>query len=384
MNGKNRKLGNLSLLMYCLLFVLVAQVINACNVPVFRYALEKWYPHCYETYIFYRGSLDVDVQEMVTELKEKHALNGTPCNIAVIPVDMNKSQLSGVRKIYSENVKGKRMPVMVIKTPANKASPTKVVWVKKLSKNSLMEVVESPVRTTLYDKIMTGESAVWLLFTSGDKKRDDAARKMLKASIEHLNKTCKMPDGVISPGEEVTADNFENMLASSVPLKISFSLLEVAQSDLDEEFLMTIIKASGIGDKEIGGGPFIAPVFGQGRVASVITEKNITLSSLNTLGQYISGACSCMAKAENIGFDLLMMANWVKSVNMLIVDKNLPPVIGAGALVESKCTSSTVENEITEQENEPQREVSKALIGLILVAIALLVTGSLMISKNSN
>ena len=38
-------------------FFLAAGPASACNVPVFRYALERWKPDAYEVHVFHKGPL---------------------------------------------------------------------------------------------------------------------------------------------------------------------------------------------------------------------------------------------------------------------------------------------------------------------------------------
>ena len=41
--------------------VLVAVVAEACSVPVFRYALERWQADPYEVFVFHRGPLTLSL-----------------------------------------------------------------------------------------------------------------------------------------------------------------------------------------------------------------------------------------------------------------------------------------------------------------------------------
>ena len=51
--------------------ILVAAVAQACNIPVFRYALERWQPDSCEVIVFHRGKLTADDDVQVQAL-EKH------------------------------------------------------------------------------------------------------------------------------------------------------------------------------------------------------------------------------------------------------------------------------------------------------------------------
>ena len=386
MNIKNRKFTKVNaLILFGLAFLSIVSVVMACNIPVFRYALERWYPDYYRCYVFYRGELDPAAKELATEIDKKYTVNGVPCNIACTFVDLGKKHPDSVMKIYDEHVKGTQLPVMVVSTPENYDSPEKVFWVKKFSKGSLMQIIDSPVRVDLYEKIMHGDSAVWVLFTCGDEEKDNAARLALDATISNLNATCEMPEGVIPADDNAVQGYNEDKLELSVPLKISFSSLEVSQKDTAEEFLVEIMKVSSPEMKDVIDEPFIAPVFGQGRVAAVIAKEDMISENMNYLGYYISGACSCQAKAQNIGFDLLMLGDWAKFDNQMVEDRKLPPIAGAGALIEetiikTNMISAIDEADIDVAEDEPEK-YPKVIFGVLFIIVVLLVGGTIVIKK---
>ncbi|MCK5528405.1 MAG: hypothetical protein KAI74_01870 [Kiritimatiellae bacterium] len=378
----NRKLMNQkTILFFSLAFLSVVSVITACNIPVFRYALERWCPDYYTCYVFHRGALDADAKEIATEIDEKYTVNGVPLNLACRFVDLNKKHPKSVMKLYVEHVKGNRLPIMVVSTPENYSGNEKVFWIKPFTKESLMQVVDSPTRVALYEKIMHGESAVWVLFTSGDKKRDDAARAVLSATISNLMETCEVPEGVIPVGQEVThASEEENKLELGIPLKISFSMMEVSQQDPAEAFFTESIRSSSDNMTNGVSGPFIVPVFGQGRVAASVTERDMSVDNMTYLGYYISAACSCQAKAQNIGFDLLMLGDWSKFDNQLVQDRKLPPVAGAGALITEDVLDIVIEkSEIVVEKKTTEQ--SKILLGIIAGTVILLVIGTIAIKK---
>ena len=61
---------------------------GACNVPVFRYALERWPPGVYEVVVFHRGALSPADKKVVDSLVKRAAGEGAPCNIDVLAVDV--------------------------------------------------------------------------------------------------------------------------------------------------------------------------------------------------------------------------------------------------------------------------------------------------------
>ena len=370
-------------LLFVFAFLSIVTVITACNIPVFRYALERWPPDYYRCYIFHNAELDADAKAMATELDATYTVQSTPCNIICTFVDLNKKYPNSIMKVYNEHVKDKTLPVMVVSSPANYSERQKTFWVKPFNKKALMQVVDSPARVAIYEKIMHGESAVWVLFTSGDEKRDNAARAILSGTISNLMETCTMPEGVIPVGQEVMHPHEEeNKLELEIPLKISFSVIEVSQQDPAEAFFIENIKSSSDHMTNAAGGPFTVPIFGQGRVAAAIIERDMLLDNMTYLGYYISDACSCQAKAQNIGFDLLMLGDWSIFDNQLVQDRKLPPVTGAGALITEDVSDIVVEkSDIVVEKTD--KEQSKVFLGVIAGFVVLLVVGTIVIKKKN-
>src|SRR5213080_2106665 len=84
----------------CLLGVaallLGAAPLAACNVPVFRYALDRWRPQSYEVVVFHKGPLGA---------KEKatlRALDEAPANLDVKVLDLDEEMNESARQLFAE------------------------------------------------------------------------------------------------------------------------------------------------------------------------------------------------------------------------------------------------------------------------------------------
>ena len=65
----------------CLLLTAYATTsARACNVPVFRYALERWKPSNYEAHVFHKGPLTPEQKKQV----ERLSAPGANLNVSVI------------------------------------------------------------------------------------------------------------------------------------------------------------------------------------------------------------------------------------------------------------------------------------------------------------
>ncbi len=84
------------------LLVSVSTVALACNVPVFRYALERWPADPYEIMVLHEGDLDPAEQEQLSTLrKASKQLSGT-VNCTVRDVDVKTSQDDLLKQLWLE------------------------------------------------------------------------------------------------------------------------------------------------------------------------------------------------------------------------------------------------------------------------------------------
>src|SRR5436190_23832917 len=84
----------------CLLAVIAllfgAGPLAACNVPVFRYALDRWRLPSYEVVVFHKGSLAAKEQAALRALEE------TPANLDVKLLDLAGNLDKSARRLFAE------------------------------------------------------------------------------------------------------------------------------------------------------------------------------------------------------------------------------------------------------------------------------------------
>src|SRR5690606_5453628 len=73
----------------CACVLLAAGRAGACQVPVFRFALEQWQPGRYELLVFHRGPLGPEAKALLDELEKR----GERLNVLVTPVDLDQKPL---------------------------------------------------------------------------------------------------------------------------------------------------------------------------------------------------------------------------------------------------------------------------------------------------
>lgn len=266
--------------------VLAAAAVSTttCNIPVFRYALERWHASAYEVVAYHRGALGDDQKAALNVLRQAGA------NVDVDRIDVAEP-VPAKRKALLEKLK-LEAPCLVAIYPGTEL----VAWTGPLTAASAKTLSDSPVRREVSRRLMSGESAVWLMLDSGDAAADKAAADTMERELKKLETMLKLPPKA--------AD--DPPLLSDVPVKIAFSLLRMTRTDPAESALVTMLINSEPGLT----GPIVYPVFGRGRALWAMAGKGLTAENILEAGAFLVGACSCEAKEQNPGLDLLFATEW--------------------------------------------------------------------------
>ncbi len=313
-------------------------LLEACQVPVFRYALERWSADKYELAVFSNGQLTEDQKLLIDEVGENVNLE-----LAVIDIgkmtesdharygDVNVKEETIVGHLYYPWSVGKGNPSLNAEDP---------LWKGNLTKESLNRILNSPVRKAILEKIISGESAVWVLIETGNEVKDKEAETKLWKYLNEVSKLIEIPDGVVGPGEldrVATGEvDVEDVLRSTIPLKISFDVIRINPDDPKEKIFLKML-TSFVPQllEQSPDDPLIFPVFGRGRTLEGLPSSIMSQRLMMEACSYLCGACSCEVKRENPGIDLVMNTDWKKFLvgSEVIVDKVLPPLEGVGDLV---------------------------------------------------
>ncbi len=285
----------------CILGVIILAAVSAqaCNIPVFRYALERWRPDISEFIVFHQGELDGESQAQVEKLKQRAHSGGA--NATVKLIDVRASAHAPELDLWARLKTGEptaALPYLLVRLPHARAPLN--AWHGPLAQALESALVDSPVRAELSKRLLNGDSIVWLMVRSGDPARDEKVRQLMLEQCQSLSSKIKLPEGIGLPGSE---------LFSEVPLFLKFSLLEIDRSDAREQFLLKLFE-SFQPESFSAGEPLLIPVFGRGRALEVIPTEGVDERLIGDLTAFLCGACSCQVKEQNPGFDLLLSANW--------------------------------------------------------------------------
>lgn len=262
----------------------------ACQVPVFRYALERWAPAEYRVTV--APPANDSQKTFVESMRAARESADAPVNLEVT-ADGAPLQLA---------LHYPRKPREAEKAP---------IWQAPLTAENVQLLLDSPVRRELRKRLLSGESSVWVLVESGNRAKDDAAFSALNHALREAEASLKLPEGVVTPSESSgRANENADVLRTDLPLKIAFSSLRVRRDDADEAVLLAMLTHIEDDLGSLAGEPMAFPVFGRGRVLEPLIGAGIHKDNVIEHATYLCGACSCEVKDQNPGIDLLMAANW--------------------------------------------------------------------------
>lgn len=274
----------------------------SCNIPVFRYALEKWDLTPYDVLVYHRGPLPAEMQAMLkpwTEISKR-------ANIEVTIVNLDEPVAPEHRRLWEQYAKYERTPWMLVRSQS-KYAPDAPAWSGPFTEANFKTVLDSPMRQATLAHLTRGSSVVYLFLTSGDAKADRNAFTMARKELPTLAKKIKL---------EQQAEEGPNKLQWAIPLKVDFPLLVLDRTDPAEAAFVKFLLGTENGLDEVDG-PILFAIFGRGRVLSLhgkyLTDENLVLAT-----SFLCAKCSC-DKKEELGaiVDLLMLADWPEIQTLL-------------------------------------------------------------------
>ncbi|TVS09543.1 MAG: hypothetical protein EA424_26910 [Planctomycetaceae bacterium] len=289
---------------------LVGAPVWACNVPVFRYALERWAPAPYYLGVFHTSDDAQSVRDLLGTLEDR------PINIHAEAVDVDEIEeddwrLAGV-ELDREN-----LPWAVMFYPPRGPHPSPIAWSGQLDKITLDSLISSSIRQEVVRRLLTGESGVWVLVESGDREKDETARKTLERYLAKAKSHFRIPgvgelDYSVTDAPELPAfyDSAVHDPDEIIPLKVDFSLLSLSRDNAAEQGFLAMLLNSEPDLDEHADEPIVFPMFGQGRMLWALVGKGINEGNIFESCMFLTGPCSCEVQTMNPGTDMVMEFDW--------------------------------------------------------------------------
>ena len=183
-----------------LLFVGIASAALPCNIPVFRYALERWQPDLCELIVFHDGQLSAEDETFVSELESAAFDNQALANARIIrsnvdakPDDNHQDVLKMLREEQAI-----KLPYLVVRTKLGRGQ-TVNHWRGSLQKARSANLLQSPARKDLIQRLLRGDSIVWLLLQSPTKNAPRRHGHFWRRASRHCKPRYRFPRGLDCP-----------------------------------------------------------------------------------------------------------------------------------------------------------------------------------------
>jgi len=281
------------------MLALSATQAQACSVPVFRWALERWQPEPYPVVVFTKGPLQGADRSALDALTK--AANPEDCaNLYVTTVDLNDKPDETLQKLWEREAKGVT-PWATAHMPSQ-GQMGAVYWSGKLSDLDPKVLVDSPGRQALGKALGEGTTLVWVLIEGPDKQKNDD----LAGKLEGILRKIEKEGADLLPKPEPGAP-----VAPGPPLKVAFSVVRVNPQDPKElHFVRMLTHSHPEGAAQAGKQAELYPVFGRGRNLGRITHEEASEEVIVAACGFLLGPCMCEIKEQNPGTDLLIKKNW--------------------------------------------------------------------------
>ena len=278
--------------------------VSACSVPVFRYALDHWFPDAYRISIFHEGALSEDEQAVIADLEHR----AEQANFTISVTDLAGEVPPKAAELWQRH-KSENLPTCIVEMPSALARFVRHVDQIPLDSAQLNSYVTSPLRQELVRKLVSGTSVVWVYLESGIADKDDSAFELLEQELARLEQTLKLP--------EIAPEDLSELSGDPDDLKIRFEAVRLSRSEPAEAALVDMLLTVEPDLKETTfiGEPMTFPIFGRGRALYSLVGAGINPETIEDACRFLTGACQCTVKQENPGVDLLMSVDWDELVH---------------------------------------------------------------------
>lgn len=314
---------------------------EACNTPVYRYAMYNWAPAPYFVFYFHRGEPpeeDAKLNQMIAELSETRP---AVANVRFEAVDVAEADLD-------------RLPEPVVEAwrshvgeEADQAEPVYLVFtswgakldVGRLDEETVRAMVASPARTRMAELLQEGNASVLLFVPGSDAAENERAEKVARDLIAQVNSgeiavEAEFPEpgpSQLLPPSQTSAeapaeDAPSGEESAPAPGGPRVELLKLTRSDAAEKWFVQSLMVMEPDLEELAEQPMIFFAYGRGRAMPPYVGKGITLDNLTGELQFLGSACSCFVKEQNPGADLLVQWDWEATADAMAA--NDPTLMG--------------------------------------------------------
>lgn len=291
---------------FSVLLLLAATTVRPCSTPVFRYALEYWAPDPYQLIIHCSDSLLLNENQWLKNIRPYSFAGDSTLNIAIEqrPVLPGQSVEVWGELFYPAETR--------IQSP---------LWQGEMSVKNTELLAKSKTREELFQRLVQGQVAVWVLLPGPIAAENERTEKVLRSTVRRLS------DSLTVPVTGYDADGVPLARTDTTNYAVTVSFLKIDPADSTENLLRQMLMRiePDLMDYDE---PIAIPVFGRGRALYGLVGRGISRANITETCQSLLNWCSCQVKDENPGVDLLMQADWSQVTPMASHENELPELIG--------------------------------------------------------
>jgi len=342
--------------------LLLAQAGWGCDIPVFRYALERWPSDPYHLFVFHRGGLSEEHNAAVDRIHDS-----TTANCRIYTIDLDDPPSEGFLDLWKTH-SATDLPWVIIRYPIY-SRIEQDLWSGPMDEIDPELLLDSPVRKEISTRILNGQTAVWILLKSGNAEKDREAKQTLETQLKRMMEMLRIPE---------PAMRYNTPSDPSQEMRVEFSMLEVSRDDEKEKFLIDMLMRSEADLGEYLSEPMAFPIYGRARVLFALVGKGINDQNIFDACAFLVGPCACEFKVMSPGTDLLMPVDWDNLLMEQFVSRWERSMIMGQA--ESLPESEPVEQEVASEETLEETSESPSyflrnlfIIGGVIVLINVIV-----------
>ena len=342
---------------------------QACEIPVFRYALERWPTVPSRVSIFSSGSLLPGQRVVADAIAQSNRVELELCDVAVAPKDGDAAEGG----IWSRLTEKPALPAVALSCWGGKPFVAESVFLRPLSRETADCLSQIPLHREMARRLMTGDSAVWVLLTSPDAAKNKAVRKMLDDALRDCNAALKLPHE-----QDPNDAKYDTPVSPNVELKLRFTVLEVPGTGFEADLIRSALRSIST-NAENNAEPVAIPVFGRGLALDAFSGPTLDPQVIRTVCEFLCGACSCSVKEMRPGVSLFMPVDWDAEVTQTPLVEALPPltVPGATGNLDSAKAPPLAPAVLPDVAQAQRMSVARSLWALLGIGLLMLVAGTL-------
>ncbi|MEY2598978.1 MAG: hypothetical protein RLZZ142_1237 [Verrucomicrobiota bacterium] len=266
---------------------LLVQGAQACSLPVFRFALDRWAPDPFHLQVSAEDATRPEIAKFTRNFSAASALN---LEIHSIP----------------------EAPSRLLR-PDSAPNTPHPLWSGSLTPEFLDSLSQSTARDEIVRRLLRGDSAVFVFVESEDGLADNAAAAALEKRLRFLQQVVALPE--IDPSDPSSKPG------PGPALQVQFSVLRVpgrhtvTKSGSSSDNLLLSMLAGPKSGLEESTEPWVAAIFGRGRVLGAWPSASFSDEQIEEVALFLAGACSCQVKRQNPGWDLLLHIDWEEALH---------------------------------------------------------------------